>query len=114
VSVLSINEDIRKQFKFTDDELLYDKNSINILYENIELLEILRQSFKRNNPEHVERRNSMLIFELVIKYCQYCETLGAIINGFELSNRNENPSSTIVLSQVGAVTDFFRDFFQRL
>lgn len=38
---MSINKDIRKQLNFTDDELLYDKNSINILYENIELLEVL-------------------------------------------------------------------------
>lgn len=35
-----------KSLKFTDDELLYKKNSINILYENIELLETLRKQFK--------------------------------------------------------------------
>lgn len=56
----------------------------------------------------------MLIFDLVIKYCQYSETLGAIINAFELSNRHKNPSSTIVLRylaeyHVGHVTNFFKE-----
>lgn len=103
-----------KSLKFTDDELLYEKNSINILYENIELLEELRKQFKKHNPKDVERRNGMLIFDLVTKYCQYSETLGAIINGFELSNRNKHRSSAIVLKylkdyQVKQVTDFFQD-----
>lgn len=84
MSALRINKNIREQLNFTDDELLYDKNSINILFENIELLEILRQQFKKRNPKDVERRNSMLIFDLVIKYFQCSETLGAIINSFEL------------------------------
>lgn len=103
-----------KSLKFTDDELLYEKNSINILYENIELLEELRKQFKKHNPKDVERRNGMLIFDLVTKYCQYSETLGAIINGFELSNKNKHHSSAIVLKylkdyQVQQVTDFFQD-----
>jgi hypothetical protein len=56
----------------------------------------------------------MLIFDLVTKYCQYSETLGAIINGFELSNKNKHHSSAIVLKylkdyQVQQVTDFFQD-----
>jgi hypothetical protein len=63
----------------------------------IELLEELRRQFKKHAPKDVERRNGMLIFDLVTKYCQYSETLGAIINGFELSNKDENRSSTIVL-----------------
>ncbi|MGB7954629.1 MAG: hypothetical protein WCF23_11670 [Candidatus Nitrosopolaris sp.] len=51
---------------------------------------------------------------MVTKYCQYSETLGAIINGFELSNKNKHHSSVIVLKylkdyQVKEVTDFFRD-----
>lgn len=49
------------QLKFTDDELLYEKNSLNILYENIELLEELRKQFKKHNPKDVERRNGMQI-----------------------------------------------------
>ena len=54
----------------------------------------------------------MLIFDLVIKYCQYSETLGAMINAFELSNKGKNPTPTIVLSylknyQVKQITDFF-------
>jgi hypothetical protein len=57
----------------------------------------LRNQFKKHNPKHVERRNGMLIFDLIVKYCIYAETLGAAINGFEQSNRNTNPSSTIVL-----------------
>src|SRR2546427_5871369 len=94
-----------KYLKFTDDELLY---------ENIELLEELRKQLKKHSPKDVERRNGMLIFDLVTKYCQYSETLGAIINGFELSNRNKHRSSAIVLKylkdyQVQQVTDFFQD-----
>jgi hypothetical protein len=109
---LSLNKDTRTQLNFTDDELLYDKSSINILYENIELLEELRKQFKTQNPKGIERRNAMLIFDLVVKYCQYSETLGAMINTFELSNKDKNPTSTIVLSylkkyQVKQVTDFF-------
>jgi hypothetical protein len=83
--LLPINKNIREQLNFTDDELLYDKNSINILFEDIELLELLRQQFKKHNPKDVERRNSMLIFDLVIKYCQYSETIadcGAVIPDF--------------------------------
>jgi hypothetical protein len=67
-------------------------------YENIELLEELRKQFKTQNPKGVERRNAMLIFDLVVKYCQYSETLGAMINAFELSNKDKNPTSTIVLT----------------
>jgi hypothetical protein len=84
-------DDIRSQLNFSDDELLYDKNSINILYESIELLEELRKQFKEHNPINIERRNGMLIFDLVTKYCQYAETLGAIINGFEVSNKGKYP-----------------------
>jgi hypothetical protein len=56
----------------------------------------------------------MLIFDLVTKYCLYSETLGAIINAFELSNKNKNPSSTIVLRylkdyHVRDVKEFFRE-----
>jgi hypothetical protein len=107
-------DDIRNQLNFSDDELLYDKNSINILYESIELLEELRQQFKKHNPVNVERRNGMLIFDLVTKYCQYAETLGAMINGFEMSNKSKNPSSNIVLSylknyRIGEVKVFFNE-----
>ena len=106
--------DIRNQLNFSDDELLYDKNSINILYENIELLEELRQQFKKYSPVNVERRNGMLIFNLVTKYCQYAETLGAMINGFEVSNKSKNPSSNKVLSylknyEIGEIKDFFSE-----
>lgn len=99
----STNQSIRDRLRFSDDELLYDNNSIIILYESIELLETLRNQFKRQRPEHVERRNGMLIFDLIIKYCTYAETLGATINGFEQSNKHTNPSSTIVLR-------YLRDF----
>jgi hypothetical protein len=107
-------DNVRSQLNFSDDELLYDKNSINILYESIELLEELRQRFKKYNPVNVERRNGMLIFDLVTKYCQYAETLGAIINGFEVSNKSKNPSSNMVLSYlknygIGEVKDFFNE-----
>jgi hypothetical protein len=86
VSALPINKNIREQLNFTDDELLYDMNSINILFENIELLEMIRQKFRKHNLNvNVERRNSMLILDLVVKYCQYSETLGAYLNAFELS-----------------------------
>jgi len=110
---LAIKKDIRTQLNFTDDELLYDKNSINILHENIELLEELRKQIKKHNPKDVERRNGMLIFDLVTKYCQNCETLGAMINAFEESNRHKSPSSTIVLKylkdyKVYQVTNFFK------
>ena len=110
---LTANKDNRARLNFTDDQLLYDYNSINILYEDIELLEELRRQFKKLNPENVERRNGMLIFDLVTKYCQYSETLGAIINGFESSNKDENPSSTIVLRylkdyEVPEIRDFFK------
>jgi hypothetical protein len=65
------NQDIRSKLNYSDDELLYDRNSINILYESIDLLEELRKQFKKHNPVDLERRNGMLIFDLVIKYCQY-------------------------------------------
>lgn len=45
----------------------------------------------------------MLIFDLIVRYCTYAETLGATINGFEQSNKHTNPSSTIVLR-------YLRDF----
>ena len=107
-------DDIRSQLNFSDDELLYDKNSINILYESIELLEELRKQFKKHNPRNIERRNGMLIFDLVMKYCQYAETLGATINGFEVSNKSKNLSSSMVLSylknyEIGEVKDFFKE-----
>ena len=78
------------------------------------LLEELRKQFKKHNPRNIERRNGMLIFDLVTKYCQYAETLGAIINGFEVSNKSKNPSSSIVLRYlknygVGEVKDFFKE-----
>jgi hypothetical protein len=67
VSALPINKNIREQLNFTDDELLYDMNSINILFENIELLEMIRQKFRKHNLNvNVERRNSMLILDLVV------------------------------------------------
>ena len=111
---MSIKKDTRSELNFTDDELLYDKNSINILYENIELLEELRKQFKKQKPKDMERKNGMLIFDLALKYCQYSETLGAIINAFELSNKDKNPSSTIVLRylkdyEVKQVADFFKE-----
>lgn len=71
---MTINKDNRARLNFTDDELLYDNNSINIFYEDIELLEELRKQIKKHNPKAVERRNGMLIFDLVTKYCQYSET----------------------------------------
>jgi hypothetical protein len=109
------NQDIRSKLNYSDDELLYDRNSINILYESIDLLEELRKQFKKHNPVDLERRNGMLIFDLVIKYCQYAETLGAIINGFELSNKSENPSSSIVLSYLKDYTiDQVKDFFKEI
>jgi hypothetical protein len=116
--LLPINKNIREQLNFTDDELLYDKNSINILFEDIELLELLRQQFKKHNPKDVERRNSMLIFDLVIKYCQYSETLGAYVDAFESSNKSKNPSSTIVLRylakyEVQDITKFFKEISSR-
>ena len=56
----------------------------------------------------------MLIFDLVVKYCIYAETLGATINGFERSNKDKNPSSTIVLRylkdfEVCKIRSFFED-----
>ena len=89
---MAIKKDIRTQLNFTDDELLYEKNSIHILHENIELLEELRTQIKKLKQKDVERWNGMLIFDSVTKYCQYCETLGAMINAFEVSNRHKSPS----------------------
>jgi hypothetical protein len=108
------SDNIRSRLNFSDDDLLYDKNSINILYESIELLEELRTQFKKHNPRNIERRNGMLIFDLVTKYCQYAETLGAIINGFEVSNKSKNPSSSVVLSylknyEIHEVKNFFKE-----
>jgi hypothetical protein len=102
---------MRQNLNFTDDELLYEKNSLNILYEDIELLEELRKQFIKHNPKDVERRNGMLISDLVTKYCLYSETLGAYINGFELSNRSNHPCSATILKylkdyEVGKVTFF--------
>jgi|GEM_PF-1314350 hypothetical protein len=91
------NRNIRDKLRYSDDELLYNYNSTTILYESIELLETLRNKIKKQNSKHVERQNGMLIFDLVVKYCIYAETLGATINGFEKSNKHTNPSSTIVL-----------------
>jgi hypothetical protein len=98
------NQSIRDRLRYSDDELLYDYNSITILYESIELLETLRNQFKSQSPEHVERRNGMLIFDLIVKYCTYAETLGATINGFKQSNKHTNPSSTIVLRYLRDLT----------
>lgn len=76
---MTVNKDTRTRLNFTDDDLLYDYDSVSILYEDIEILEELRKQFKKHNPKNVERRNGMLIFDLVTKYCQISETLGATI-----------------------------------
>jgi hypothetical protein len=107
------NRNVRDELRYNDNELLYDNNSIIILYESIELLEILRNQFKYQNPKNVERRNGMLICDLIIKYCMYSETLGATINGFEQSNKLIKPSSTIVLRhlrdfEVSEVSKFYQ------
>jgi hypothetical protein len=100
---MSTNRNVRDKFRYSDDKLLYDYNDTIILYESIELLEALRNKIKKQNSKYAERRNGMLIFDLVVKYCIYAETLGATINGFEQSNKHTNPSSTIVLR-------YLRDF----
>src|SRR5215207_8548887 len=83
------NRNIRDKLRYSDDELLYNYNSTTILYESIELLETLRNKIKKQNSKHVERQNGMLIFDLVVKYCIYAETLGATINGYQKLDKSK-------------------------
>ncbi len=61
------------------------------------MIDELRKQFLKYKPDKVERRNGMLIFDLVTKYCLFSETLGALINGFESSNQHAQSIKWIVL-----------------
>jgi hypothetical protein len=87
--LVSDKSKILKQLNISDNELLYGFLPLKFLYEHIEML----ISFL-NCKSLSERKKHILVFDIIIKYCQLMESFAAFINIFADSNKQSLNTST--------------------
>jgi len=90
--------DIKDEIGLYDDQIIYRYHPLLMLFESIKLINDLRIEAKASNLGGSVAHNQILLLDIVIKYCQLAESLGAYIHGLVLLKANSYPRSSNILN----------------